>query len=93
MSHINIHRSHTLSPAKARESAERMAAQLDEKFQLDHYWQGNRLYFERSGVNGHIDVEETEVRIHVRLGFLLTPLKPRFEQAIHRYMDELLAGD
>jgi hypothetical protein len=36
-----------------------------------------------------MDVSATEVRIHARLGFLLTPLKSRFEDAIHHYLDEL----
>lgn len=89
MSHINIRRSHNLSLEKARESAEHIAAQLNDRFQMDYYWQENTLYFERSGVHGYMDVSVTEVRIHARLGFLLTPLKSRFEDAIHRYLDEL----
>jgi putative polyhydroxyalkanoate system protein len=90
MSHINICRAHRLSLEQARQSAETIAIQLDEKFQLDYYWKGSTLYFERAGVNGYMDVEPTEIRIHARLGFLLTPFKPRFEQAIHSYMDKLL---
>ena len=93
MSHINIRRNHTLSLTRAREAADLIADQLDEKFQLHHHWQGDTLHFKRSGVDGHIDVDESEVRIHARLSFLLTPLKSRFEQAIHRYMDELFVED
>jgi hypothetical protein len=36
-----------------------------------------------------MDITPDEIHIDVRLGFLLLPLKSRFEQAIHSYMDEL----
>lgn len=92
MSHINIRRTHNLSLAKARELAETMAADLDDRFSLDYYWDGDILHFERSGVNGRVEIEAQEIRVTARLGFLLSPLKSRFEQAIHRYMDDLTAS-
>ena len=89
MAHINIHRRHNLSHKKARESAESIAAHLNKKFNLNYHWKETSLHFERSGVSGHIDIEDKEVRVMVRLGFLLLPLKSKFEQEIHRYMDSL----
>jgi len=89
MSHINIHRRHNLSHNKARESAETIADYLDGRFSLPYHWEGDTLHFERSGVSGYIEIEEKDVRINVRLGFLLLPLKPKFEQEIHRYLDKL----
>jgi putative polyhydroxyalkanoate system protein len=89
MSHINIHRAHTLSHEQAREAAESIAAHLDRKFSLSYHWKGDSLHFERSGISGHMELEEKEVRINVRLGFLLLPLRPKLEQAIHRYMDDV----
>jgi putative polyhydroxyalkanoate system protein len=89
MSHINIHRKHDLSHEKARESAESIAKYLDDKFSLSYRWEGSSLHFERSGVSGYIEIEEKDVWVNVRLGFLLLPLRSRFEQEIHRYMDEL----
>lgn len=91
MAHINIRRKHTLGQARAREAAESMAAQLNKKHQLDYYWEGDTLHFERSGVNGYLSIEPAEVQVYARLGFLLTPLKPTFEKAIHHYLDKLLA--
>jgi putative polyhydroxyalkanoate system protein len=92
MSHIDIRRHHTLSLPKAREAAELIAAQLDDKFNLKYHWNENTLHFERHGVNGRMEVDADEIRLHVRLGFLLSPLRYRFEKEIHRYMDELLEG-
>jgi putative polyhydroxyalkanoate system protein len=91
MSHIHIQRRHNLSYEKARESAEEIAFHLNRKFNLNYHWQGNHLYFERSGVNGYIAIEETIVRIQARLGFLLLPFKSRFEQEIHRYLDKVIS--
>ncbi|MCP5459164.1 MAG: polyhydroxyalkanoic acid system family protein [Gammaproteobacteria bacterium] len=90
MSHINIRRKHNLSLDKARKVAETVAVDLDKRFSLNYYWEDDTLFFERSGVNGRMTIEAQEIRVDVRLGFLLLPLKPSFEQAIHRYMDELI---
>ena len=89
MSHIAINRSHELTLDQARQAAENIAAQLATHYDLSHHWQGDSLHFERSGVSGHIDLEPGTVRLNVRLGFLLVPLKYRLEQEIHRYLDEM----
>ena len=87
---IDIRRHHTLGLAKAREAAEFIAGQLDDQFNLKYHWNGNTLHFERSGVNGRMEVSGSEVRLHARLGFLLLPLKSRFEREIHKHLDEVL---
>ncbi|MEE4376610.1 MAG: polyhydroxyalkanoic acid system family protein [Candidatus Competibacteraceae bacterium] len=89
MSHINIRRQHTLSRAKIRDLAENVATDLDNRFSLHHYWDGDTLFFKRSGVNGRMDITSDSIHISARLGLLLLPLKARFEQAIHDYLDDL----
>lgn len=93
MSHIDIRRSHSLNLAQARAAAESVAAQLNQEYHLHHYWQGDTLHFKRSGVDGHMEVGMDELRLQIRLGFLLSPWKSRFEQVIHRHLDELLNAD
>lgn len=88
MSDILVRRSHALTPKGARQAAERIAAQLDEEFDLDYEWMDNVLNFKRTGVSGELVVAKKEVHIRVRLGFLLFALKPRIEAEIHRYFDE-----
>lgn len=90
MSHIVIHRSHELTLDQARRAAETLAEQLAERYELSHHWQEDSLHFERSGVSGHIDLEPGTIRLNVRLGFLLAPLKHKLEQEIHRQLDEIL---
>ena len=89
---IDIRRHHTLGLAKAREAAEVIADQLDDKFSLQYRWNGDTLHFERSGVNGRMEVSASEIRLHVRLGFLLSPLRSRFEREIHKHLDEVLGS-
>ena len=89
---IDIRRHHTLGLAKAREAAEFIADHLDDQFNLQSHWNGNTLHFERFGVSGRMEVSDTEVRLHVRLGFLLIPLKSRFEREINKYLDEVLGA-
>lgn len=89
MAHIEILRPHTLGRDRARESAENVAEQLNEHFSLDYYWEGDALCFERSGVSGQMEVAELEVRVKVRLGLMLSPMKGRLEREINHYMDKV----
>ena len=63
---------------------------MQESYSLDYRWVGQRLHFERPGVTGQIEIAESDVRVQVRLGFLLRPLKHHLEQQIHSYLDDLL---
>lgn len=88
MSHIVIHRDHALSHEQARQAAETLAVQLATRYEISYHWQDNTLCFERSGVSGCIELEPGVVRVNVRLGFLLIPIKPTLEQEIHRRLDD-----
>ena len=87
MSHIVIYRDHALSLNEARQAAETLAVQLAARYEISYHWQDDTLHFERSGVSGCIELEPGVVRVNVRLGFLLIPIKPALEQEIHRQLD------
>ena len=89
MFHIVVQRDHAQTLDQSRQSAEILAVQLADRYEMSHHWQGDSLHFERSGVSGHIDLEPGRLRINVRLGFLLAPLKHRLEQEIQRQLDEV----
>lgn len=93
MSDILIHRKHNMNAKTARKAAEKIARQLNEEFDLDYEWDDNVLVFKRSGVSGELVVEKKEVRIRVRLGFLLFAIKPNIEKEIHRFFDENFGPD
>lgn len=88
MSEIRVCRFHGTTLKKARKGAERIAEELGEEFGLDHEWDGDTLNFQRMGVSGHIGVGKKEVEIYVKLGLLLSALRPRIEAEINRFCDE-----
>ena len=90
MSNIEIHRTHTLGRHNARQVAQNVADELSDKFSVSCSWQDEVLHFKRAGLNGELEVSESEVRVSVRLGLLMLPLKPVLEQHINQYLDELV---
>lgn len=91
MSHIAIDHAHQLPPAKARAVIEEVAAKLQERFGVDHHWDGDLLHFTRSGVDGHIALQPGNVHVTATLGFLLGALKGPIENEIRRVLDERFA--
>jgi putative polyhydroxyalkanoate system protein len=87
---IEIHRGHTLGRHQARQVAEKVADELSEKLSVSCSWQDEVLHFQRAGLHGELEVTESEVRVSVRLGLLMLPMKPMLEQHINHYLDELV---
>ena len=90
MATISIARKHALSHKKAKAAAEKIAQDLNKRFDLAYEWNGDRIEFERSGINGHMSVGKERIALEVSLGWLLTPLKPALEREINAQLDKLL---
>ena len=88
MSTIDIHAFHTLSHEEALNAADELSIDLAKKFGIDYGWDDEVINFERPGVSGQIQVQETELRIQADLGFMLMMLKTPIEQEIIRYLEE-----
>jgi putative polyhydroxyalkanoate system protein len=88
MSSIDIRRAHSRPMAEARQAVQRVADHIAEKFAVRCHWQGNTLHFERSGVDGHIEVSAKQVHVTARLGFLLMAIQGNVEREINRYLDD-----
>ncbi len=89
MSQIQVQRNHHLGHKQARAAAEKVATQLQEHYDIQYHWEDDILHFERIGVSGYLDITPSEVLVKVRLGLFFLPMKYRFEQEIHRYLDDL----
>lgn len=85
---IDIRKTHSMSLEGAQQVADQLAADLAEKFNIEYGWDEDTIVFERTGVHGEIDVDETCVHVRARLSFLLTYLQPAVEKEINRYLDE-----
>jgi putative polyhydroxyalkanoate system protein len=90
MATISIGKKHHLSHKKAKVVAEKIAKDLNKRFDLDYAWEGDHVEFERPGLSGRMHVGEDEIRLDVRLGLLLSMMKPVLEKEIHAQLDKLI---
>jgi putative polyhydroxyalkanoate system protein len=88
MSDIDIHARHDMNHDDAQHAADELAADLAERFAINYGWDGDVIVFERPGVHGQILVQNSEIRVTARLGFLLMFLKPRIEEEVVRYLSD-----
>ena len=72
MATISIARKHALSHKKAKDVAEKIAKDLNKRFELDYAWSGDHVDFERPGVSGRMLVAKDKISLDVNLGWLLT---------------------
>ncbi len=90
MATISIGKKHHLSHKKAKGVAEKIAKDLNKRFDLDYAWAGDHVEFERPGLSGRMHVGKEEIRLDVRLGLLLSMMKPALEKEIHAQLDKLI---
>lgn len=86
---ISIMRQHKLPHAKAKAAADKIARDLNKRFDLAYEWDRDDVSFERPGLSGNMHVGKKDVRLNVQLSFLLTPLKGPIEREIERELDAL----
>ena len=88
MASIDILHPHSKSPKQARKAVEDVAKKLSERFDMEYGWDGDTLNFNRSGVDGHIALEQDQLHVTAKLGFFLAALKGPIESEIRRVLDE-----
>jgi len=86
MATIDIRAHHSMDHDAAQWAADRLSADLAEKFSIDYGWDGDVIHFERPGVHGQITVSGDEIHIQAHLGFMLTLLRGPIEDEIVRYL-------
>jgi putative polyhydroxyalkanoate system protein len=91
MSKIHIVRSHQLGLEAARTEVERIAQRVQEEHGASYEWDGDILYFKRSGVSGRIAVQPDSIDLKIKLGLLLTAIKGQLEERLIAKVDEALA--
>jgi putative polyhydroxyalkanoate system protein len=90
LSKITIRRRHGLDHKKAKSAAEKIARDLESRFDLEYAWDGDHIAFERPGLSGTLQVGKTDLRLDVELSFLLSALKGPIERAIEKELDALV---
>jgi putative polyhydroxyalkanoate system protein len=90
MSDIDIRHPHSLPAGQVRDAIDQVARKLEDRFEVATRWEGETLRFTRSGVDGAIELLESEVRVTAELGFLLSAMKGMVESEILRVLGEKL---
>jgi putative polyhydroxyalkanoate system protein len=88
MARIAIAKKHSLSHKKAKEAAQKVAEDLNERFDLDYTWNGDCIDFRHAGLTGQLHVLKDEVRLDCQLSFLLGAIKPAIEHEVHKEFDK-----
>ena len=88
MALIAIEKTHALSHPKAKAAAEKVAADLHERFDLEYAWKGDHIEFNRPGLTGALHIGKKAVRLDCQLGFMLSLLKPTIEAEVHKQFDK-----
>jgi len=55
----------------------------------DWSWDGDEVHFTRPGASGFMRVSATSLVLEVRLGLLLSPLRPAIERQMNAHLDAL----
>ncbi|MDH5821507.1 polyhydroxyalkanoic acid system family protein [Luteimonas sp. RD2P54] len=92
MAGIDIHHPHSLPMPEARARIEEVARKLSERFGMEYAWDGDQLRFERSGVNGRIELAPDALHVTAKLGFLLSAMHGPIEGEIRRVLEEKFAA-
>ena len=90
MASISIKRRHALGHKEAKKAAEKIALDLQVRFNLEYAWEGDHIAFKRPGLSGTLHVGKSEIALEAQLSFLLSALKGPIEQAIRKELDVLL---
>lgn len=77
-----LRRDHSIGLRKARTAANRIARDLEERFNCECVWQANTLLISRAGVTGTMTVAKDSIDLHLKLGFLLAAFRPKIEESI-----------
>ena len=88
MARFTITRPHSMSIEAVRASAEALAEELAADYGLRARWDGDRVSLRGSGVEGSMDIGESELVLKVKLGLLASALERPLKQAMNNSLDE-----
>ena len=91
MARFTISKHHTMSIDEVREAAEQLAQELKSAHGLRYRWSGDTATFNRSGIDGKLQIDEGEITLSVKLGMLASAFERPLKQAIQDYLDQYVS--
>jgi putative polyhydroxyalkanoate system protein len=95
MATIDVRHSHALPKEEAKKRAADLAKSMQDRFELDWRWEGDRIVFDATrgkakGTRGSIEVGDADVRVQIDLPLLLRMLKGTVETKVNEKLAQLL---
>jgi len=95
MATIEISRAHTLGIEAAKQKAEQLARDMEQKLGITWSWEGERIRFKADsgkakGVKGLVAVASANVKVEIDLPFLLRPMKGMISSKVEDKLNELM---
>jgi len=87
---ITIEHRHGQSMDIARAAVEIVAQKLEQRFNAATHWENHILHFNRSGIEGHIELLPNIVRVQAKLGIFVSIMKEAMETRIRHILAEKL---
>lgn len=88
MPDIDIQHPHTMAPPQARAAVQEIADKLTDRFGVVCRWDRDTLHFDRSGIEGQIEVAPSSLHVTATLGFLYAAMKGPIESELRRVLDK-----
>lgn len=88
MSDIDIQHPHTMAPPQARAAVQEIADKLTDRFAVVCRWDQDTLHFDRSGIDGKIELLPSGLHLTATLGFLFAAMKGPIESELRRVLDK-----
>jgi putative polyhydroxyalkanoate system protein len=91
MPKISISKPHSLTPAVIKQRLDALGAKLTEKYQAKTSWEDDKsMKVKGPGVEGKLTIAADKVDVNLDLGFLLTPMKGKIEEAITKELEKVV---
>lgn len=91
MPKISISKPHSLTPVVIKQRLVDLGAKLTEKYQAKTSWDGDKsMNVKGPGVEGKLTISDNKVDVNLDLGFLLSPMKGKIEEAITKELERVV---
>ena len=93
MPKISLSRNHSLSPAVIKQRLVELGEKLQAKYQAKTAWEGEKtMSVKGPGVEGKLLIHDHKVDVNLDIGFLLSPMKGKIEEALTKELEKVTAA-